>query len=166
MSIQKLHDSLNRYTAFGEKIRLKMEVIRLIAVTARSEQLNGQMDGRFGRCKRFILYDKDTGEFETYDNPARGASSGAGVNAAQFLVEWNVETLLTGNVGPKAMRTLQAAGIQVYADVSGTVEKAIEDYKSGRLKPAKEASVDAHFGAGGGRGRGGGGKGGNRDNRA
>ena len=53
--------------------------------------------------------------------------------------------MLTGNVGPKAFTTLEAAGIAVYTGVSGTVAEAIEHYKAWQLQQSEQANVEGHW---------------------
>jgi len=121
-----------------------------ICVTSRGNNLDSQVDPRFGRCQYFIIVDLDTLNFEAIKNPNLEASGGAGIQSAQLITEKQVKAVLTGNVGPNAFQTLQAAGIDIITGVSGTVKEAIEKYRSEKLKPAKTPSVNRKFGTGGG----------------
>ena len=117
-----------------------------IAITSQGKDLNANVDPRFGRCQYFIIYDTETSNFETIENPNISAGGGAGIQTAQTISEKGVEAVLTGNVGPNAFRTLSAASIEIYAGVSGTVSEAVEQFKSGSLKPYESPSVESHFG--------------------
>jgi predicted Fe-Mo cluster-binding NifX family protein len=118
-----------------------------IAITAQNGSLDAQVDPRFGRAACFILVDPDTMEFEVVDNKQNlQAAAGAGIQAAQIVAENRVEAVLTGNCGPKAFRTLKAANIEVYVGLSGTINDAIEAYKSGKLEATNSANVEAHSG--------------------
>jgi predicted Fe-Mo cluster-binding NifX family protein len=55
------------------------------------------------------------------------------------------EAVITGHCGPKAFRTLQAAGIQVVVGADGTVADAVEQFKSGELVPSDAADVESHW---------------------
>lgn len=126
-----------------------------ICVTATSQGLDAEVDPRFGRCQYFTIIDPDTMQYESIDNGSIGASGGAGIQAAQFVANKGVEVVLTGNAGPNAYNTLQAAGVSIITGVAGKVREAVEGYKSGKLRPpASGPSVDAHFGMGMGRGGG------------
>jgi len=119
-----------------------------IAVTSRGKDLNAEVDSRFGRCQYFIIYNTETDDYEVIDNTSVSLGGGAGIQSAQTLAQRDVEAVLTGNVGPNAFQTLSAAGITIYAGVSGKVSEAIDEFKKGVLKPYGTPSVGDHFGAG------------------
>src|SRR4030042_211356 len=125
-----------------------------IAVSAAGKDLNCQIDPRFGRCQYFIFIDPETMEFEALDNEGLTAMGGAGVQAAQLIVQKGANTLITGNLGPNAASALSASGIKVYLVPGGTVKEGIEGYRSGNLHEAGGATVPPHFGMGGGGGMG------------
>jgi len=93
-------------------------------------------------------------EFEAVSNPAMSAPGGAGIQAAQFVIEQGAQAVLTSNVGPNAYNVFQTAGVTIYLLTGGTVREAVEAYKAGRLPSAADASVQAHAGMGMGRGMG------------
>ena len=119
-----------------------------ICVTAQGDNLDSQVDPRFGRCPYFIIVDTDTSEFEAIQNPNVSGMGGVGVQSGQFMSEKQVKAVLTGNVGPNAFRTLQTAEIDIITGISGSVKEAVEKYKSGGLKPTDDPSVDSKFGMG------------------
>ena len=143
-----------------------------ICVSAVAPGLDSQVDLRFGRCQYLTIVDTDTMEFESIENSAMSASGGAGIQAAQTVADKGAEVVLTGNIGPNAFNTLQAAGIQVITGVNGKIGEIVEAYKQGMITaPASGPTVKSHFGMGGqtqmagqgvGRGMGGGGMGGGR----
>ncbi len=117
-----------------------------ICITSEGDKLDSKVDPRFGRCQYFVVVETDTLEFEVVKNPNVEAMGGAGVQSGQFVAERQVKAVLTGNVGPNAFQTLQAAGIDVITGVSGSIKEAIEKYKKGGLKPTQGPSVNSKFG--------------------
>jgi len=117
-----------------------------IAVTAQGDSLDSEIDERFGRAEKFILYDTQTDGFECVDN-AQGlnAAQGAGIQAAETVARLGAECVVTGHCGPKAFRTLKAAGLKVYTGARGTVADAIEQFKKGALELAGSADVEGHW---------------------
>jgi predicted Fe-Mo cluster-binding NifX family protein len=117
-----------------------------IAVTAQGMDPDSAVDLRLGRAQGFVLYDTDTGQFESADNTQNlQASQGAGIQTAQNLARLGAKAVITGHCGPKAFRLLQSAGIAVFTGASGTVREAIEAYLSGWLKAATAPDVEAHW---------------------
>ena len=135
-----------------------------VAVSSNGEDLNAQLDPRFGRCAYFLVVNPEDMSFEAFNNESAAQGSGAGIQAAQFLASQGVEAVIRGNCGPNAVQTLSAAGVELFGGQTGTVREVVERFKNGHLKPTSEATVDSHFGmntqAGVGRGGGmGGGRG-------
>ncbi len=117
-----------------------------ICVTSEGGNLDSKVDPRFGRCQNFIIADTDTLEFEAIGNPNIESMGGAGIQSAQLVSSKQVKAVVTGNVGPNAFQTLQAAGIEVFTGASGTVKEAIEKYKKGEFKANSGPSVGSKSG--------------------
>ena len=117
-----------------------------VCVTSEGDNLDSNVDPRFGRCQYFIIADTDTSAFQAVPNPNIESMGGAGIQSGQLVAEKKVKAVLTGNVGPNAFQTLQSAGIDVVTGISGTVREAIEKYKKGGLKPTQNPSVSSKFG--------------------
>lgn len=117
-----------------------------ICITSQGNTLDSNIDPRFGRCQYFIIVDTDSLEFEAIENPSISSAGGAGIVSGQLVSSKGARVILTGNVGPNAFQTLQAANIEVITGVSGSVKEAIEKYKKGELKSTKGPSVDKKFG--------------------
>jgi predicted Fe-Mo cluster-binding NifX family protein len=117
-----------------------------ICITSQGDDLESQMDPRFGRCQYFIIADTDTFEFEAVKNPNIDAMGGAGIQSGQLIASKKVKAVLTGNVGPNAFQTLQAAGIEIITGMSGSVKEVIEKYKKGGLKPTQGPNAGSKHG--------------------
>ncbi len=127
-----------------------------IVVPAEGTDLDAQTSAVFGRCQAYVFVDTDTMAFEVLKNPAADAPSGAGVRAAQLVVEHGARAVLSGEVGPKAADVLAAARVPVYR-LRGpvTVRQAVDALLSGRLQVAgaEEGAQRANFSPAGGDGR-------------
>jgi predicted Fe-Mo cluster-binding NifX family protein len=126
-----------------------------IAVTTNGMDLDAPASPIFGRCTTYILIEPESMQYEALANPAVAAGGGAGVQAAQFVVERGAQAVVSGNVGPNAFGVFQAAGVPVYVFDGGSVREAVDAYKAKQLSLASGATVSAHtgMGRGGGRGR-------------
>lgn len=102
-----------------------------ICITSQGDNLESQVDPRFGRCRYFVIVDLETMNFEVIENPNTDAFGGAGTNSAQLIASKGVEIVLTGDIGPNASRVLESAGIKVITGITGLVKDVIEKYKKG-----------------------------------
>jgi predicted Fe-Mo cluster-binding NifX family protein len=117
-----------------------------IAVTSSGKTLESPVDPRFGRAAFFVVVDTDTGAFEVHDNAQNlNAAQGAGIQAGETVSRLGAEAVITGHCGPKAFRTLGAAGVKVVIGAKGSVAEAVEAFKTGKLKPADAADVEGHW---------------------
>lgn len=117
-----------------------------VAITSQGTDMASEVDPRFGRAKFFIMVDTESGGFVAHDNAQNlNAAQGAGIQAAQNLVGLDVEAVLTGNVGPKAFSTLQAADINMYIGATGSVAHAVEQFRAGQLECVTKANVEGHW---------------------
>jgi len=117
-----------------------------IAVTAQGTGKDSPVDERFGRAKHFVIYDTEAGEYTAVDNTMNmNAMQGAGIQSGENMTNAGVNVVLTGHVGPKAFRTLTAAGITIATGITGTVEDAVEAWKAGTLQVTGGPDVQAHW---------------------
>jgi predicted Fe-Mo cluster-binding NifX family protein len=115
-----------------------------IAVTSMGRDLDAEASPKFGRCPMFLMVDTDTLQYDVIPNPAINAPGGAGVQAAELVAGSGVEAIITGELGPKALKVIQAAELPVYVFKSGTVRRAVEDFKSGKLELLSGSRAPRH----------------------
>jgi predicted Fe-Mo cluster-binding NifX family protein len=118
-----------------------------IAVCSQSNNAQSNVDSRFGRAPFFAVYDDAVNAWEFLENQQNlQAAQGAGIQAAQTIVDADVNVLIAANVGPKAMAALNAGGIAVFeADPSKTIQQALDDYKAGTLTQLQQSNVEGHW---------------------
>ena len=114
----------------------------IIAVTSEGPSLDDQVDPRFGRAAGFLLVDLETMDTRYISNgQSQVMAQGAGIQAAEIVAREGVGWVLTGYVGPKAFKALNAAGIKVGQNLEGlTVRQAMEKFKSGVIESAQGAN--------------------------
>ena len=88
----------------------------------------------FGRCPYFLFANSETGEERIEENPAAQAQGGAGLKAAQCVVDAGAEALVTVRCGENAAKVLQAAGITVYRSEGAGAEENLAALRQGRLE--------------------------------
>ena len=133
-----------------------------IAVSTSEGGLKDNICPVFGRCPSFTIVDaegKEAKKAGVVPNPGSSAGGGAGIAAAQAVIDNGSKAVITGSCGPNALAVLQQAGVKVYS-ASGSVEDAVKALLEGKLSEISSPSAPPHFGMGFGRGGGpGGGRG-------
>ncbi len=128
-----------------------------IAATTQNGGLQDTIIPQFGRAPTFTIVEVEGDKIksvEVVENRAAQQLSGAGISAAQTVIDKGVQVVLTGNVGPKAMSVLSSAKIRIYSAAGLTVEEAVKKLIAGELNEITTPS--GGMGRGMGRGMGGG----------
>ena len=112
-----------------------------IALTVTSPSINADIDPLFGRGAYLLIVDSDTQTWEAHENPGISAPGGAGIKATQFIIEFGVKAVISGDFGPHAFTALQSAGISMYLyGDSRTAIEAIQRFKAGQLQAVGAAT--------------------------
>jgi predicted Fe-Mo cluster-binding NifX family protein len=120
-----------------------------IAVSALdNDGLNSRVSPHFGRCPYFVLADIDGQEIEsvrTVSNPHYSHHQPGQVPA--FIQSQEVDVMLTGGMGGRALGFFRSAGIQPVTGANGTVEQALQQFFDGELSeagPCRESVEHQH----------------------
>ncbi len=81
----------------------------------------------------FFLF-REEGRETIVSNPATEAQSGAGVQAAQFLVDNSVSDLITPRCGQNAAEVFSEAGISIFKSTAATAAENINLWKENKLE--------------------------------
>lgn len=96
----------------------------------------------FGRAPFFLLHDTESGEESCLENPAAEAPGGAGIKAAQFVVDQGADALVTIRCGENAADVFKAVEMKIYKAEKGSAAANLAALKAGTLEPL------THFHAG------------------
>jgi predicted Fe-Mo cluster-binding NifX family protein len=117
-----------------------------IAITTGGNTTAAEVDSRFGRSPKFLIYDTETGESFVVDNTQNlNAAQGAGIQSAQNVAKTGAQAVITGHCGPKAFALLHKANIAVYHSPACSIDEALDRFKKGELKQAESADVEGHW---------------------
>ena len=117
-----------------------------VVITAQGKELSSEMDPRFGRARWLILVDTEKGTTGAYDNIVNlNIAQGAGIQTGQNVANLGAEAVITGNVGPNAFKTLNAANVKVFLSKAKTAQEALSLFKAGELEEVKQANVEGHW---------------------
>ena len=117
-----------------------------IAITAKGKTLDDKIDPRFGRCPYFLIVDTDTMDIKAVENSNAVLGGGAGIQSGKLMADNDVKYVLTGNCGPNAFNTLDAAGIKVVTGCSGTARESVKQFVDGDLTTSEGSNVERHSG--------------------
>jgi len=98
----------------------------------------------FGRAPLFLIYDTELMESVYIDNNASNSQGGAGVKAAQNVVDQNVNILLTPQCGENALNVIKSANIMIYKTIHTSIEDNIKDFNEGKLSILETTHVGFH----------------------
>lgn len=116
-----------------------------IAISTTGNNLDAEVELRFGRASAFLLFDTETQTFSLLDNSEQvNAEQGAGVKTAQNIVRAGAQALISGHCGPKAMKVLNAKKIAVYVTEKSVISEAIAKLQAGSLTPITAADAAGH----------------------
>jgi len=115
-----------------------------IIVPSDSANPDGQVYYRFASAPYFILYDFNTNQATVIANPYAAQVRGMGITVAQMLIDFKIDAVVAGGIGPQAFDAFYLAKVKVYGPVTGSVRTAITNYQLERLPELKEANLGGY----------------------
>ena len=106
-----------------------------IAISSTGKDLNDKVSEVFARCPYFIIAEIENQEIkkiEAVKNESENQMGGAGISAAQLMVDKNINAVITKNVGPRALDVLKQFNIGIYTG-DGTIKEVLQEFIDGKL---------------------------------
>ena len=91
----------------------------------------------------YFLFHED-GKDTVVENPAAAAEGGAGIQVAQFLVDNQVDVLITVRCGQNAADVFKAADMKIYKSVNKAAADDIAAWKAGSLEELTQFHAGFH----------------------
>lgn len=128
-----------------------------IAIPTENETLQSVVCVSFGRTPYFAVIDMDANTTEFIENTAVHQQGGAGIWAAQLLVDQNVAVVITPRCGENAQDVLKGADISIYKSIKASLAENLKAFTEEKLdvlvdvQPGHHGqhSVQGHHGNGG-----------------
>lgn len=98
----------------------------------------------FGRAPYFLVYDTETKGAAFIENTAAQSPGGAGIKAAQMIVNSKAEVLLTPRCGQNAADVIKAGNIKMFKTADGSAIDNINAYVDGKLSELGEIHPGFH----------------------
>ena len=115
-----------------------------IAIPVDDNILDSNVCISFGRTPYFLIFDTDTKECVFLDNSAVASTGGAGIKAAQTIVDNKTNVLLTPRCGENAADVFKAAEIKIYKTTFASVNDNIDVFIDGKLSLLDEIHAGFH----------------------
>ncbi len=115
-----------------------------LIVPVETQSLEEPVCPSFGRTPYFILFDTETGNSDYLDNSATADQGGAGIKAAQMLVDTGAKVLITYRCGENAADVLKAGDIKMFKAENGSVMYNIQKCMKGKLSPLSDVHPGFH----------------------
>ena len=115
-----------------------------IAIPVNEKTLASDICVSFGRTPYFLIYDTETKESIFIDNSAATSMGGAGIKAAQIIVDSKADALLTPRCGQNAADVIKSAEIKIYKTIAGSAKDNINTFVIGELSLLDEIHAGFH----------------------
>ena len=115
-----------------------------IAIPADAQSMDSAVCPSFGRAPYYLIVDTKTEAPVFLKNPASASQGGAGVLASQFLVDQDIQAVVTPRCGRNAAQVIEAAGIGLYRSQAGTLQDNLKSFIDGNLDRLEEIHAGFH----------------------
>lgn len=115
-----------------------------VVIPVDGNQMNSTVCVSFGRSPFFLVYDTETKENNFFENAAAHSQGGAGIMAAQIVVDTKADALLTPRCGQNAADVITASGMKMYKTTTTSIIESIEAFEKGSLVELKEIHAGFH----------------------
>lgn len=117
-----------------------------IAIPAEENRMGSPVSLSFGRTAYYAIVDSKTLEYSFIENPGAQSQGGAGIKAAQTVVDSGAEAVITFHLGQNAADVLKPAGVTILKAVPGNVTDLVRKYVAGVLEELTEIHAGYHNG--------------------
>lgn len=104
----------------------------IISITSEGNSSDNLIDRRFGRCSCFAFYNTDDKSLTFIENPNKNVEEGAGPASVSFLVNKNVEYVISGEFGIKVKNIFNELKIKIKTEKDRlTIKQVIQQIEEG-----------------------------------
>lgn len=115
-----------------------------IAIPVEERKQDCKVADVFGRAAYFLIVDTSTNEEIFVKNEAAKSPNGAGIKAAQVVIDYKVDVAILPRIGQKGADLLKSANIKLYKGLDKTALTSITELKQGVLPLLDEVHAGFH----------------------
>ncbi|MBP2666344.1 MAG: dinitrogenase iron-molybdenum cofactor biosynthesis protein [Firmicutes bacterium] len=104
-----------------------------IAIPVNNKSMESTIASSFGRTPYFLIYDTETQTNAFFDNSAIASQGGAGIKAAQAIVDSGAGAVLVPQCGENAASVLKTANMKIYKTMNDSIKDNIVAFNAGTL---------------------------------
>jgi len=119
-----------------------------IAISSTGNNLESEVDARFGRCSYFLIVEIENNkikDFKAIENTGKDQMGGAGITAGEIVAKQKVDAIITVNLGPRAFSVFEQFKIKIYQG-EGKIKEVVQDFLNKKLKELTNATGPQHVG--------------------
>lgn len=116
----------------------------IIAIPVEKDSKESLVSEHFGRSNYFLIYNTEEQEYKFIENSAAKSSGGAGIKAAQIVVDENAQVLVSPQLGQNAADVINEAKIKIYKAQVGTIKENLQALEEEKLKLLSEVHEGYH----------------------
>lgn len=115
-----------------------------IAIPVNDKSMESGVCLSFGRAPYFLFYDTESKESVFLSNSAATSQGGAGIKAAQIIVDNNADILFTPRCGENAANVIKGGNIEIYKTINDSIMDNINAFNDGKLSLLKDIHAGFH----------------------
>lgn len=115
-----------------------------IAIPADERILDNEVCMSFGRAPYFYIYDTNSKKGEFITNEAAASPGGAGIKAAQIVVDNHADILITPRCGVNAAEVFKATKLQICKSTAGSIGDNLDAYLNNKLNILEQFHAGFH----------------------
>ncbi len=98
----------------------------IVAIPVEEKEVGGKVCPSFGRAPYYMIYNSVDRSVLYMDNEAATAAGGAGIKAAQLLVDTKVDAVATPRCGKNAAEVLEDSSIKIFKTSSDELKDTMD----------------------------------------
>ncbi len=116
----------------------------IIGIPVDKSTMEANVSSHFGRTEFFLIWNTEDEKPLFINNDAMNAQGGAGIKAAQVLVDNKVNAIISPRLGQNAFDVINGAGIEIYASEGTSLKENLDKLNSGSLSPLNNIHEGFH----------------------
>ena len=116
----------------------------IIIIPTNNNNIESGICPSFGRSPFYLIFNDSNDEYQFVVNEAANSQGGAGIRAAQFIVDSKADVVLTPRCGENSANVLLAANVIMYKTISDSIQENIALFKEGKLASLSDIHAGYH----------------------